>query len=89
MNWSLLQADGIPTKDDSDTGRGWNKIVQGQIICFYYYRLLPGVAREKKSKFEANRPRGFWVMLGHTNKQTEITTLYITSLGTQRNQGYS
>jgi len=27
-----MQAGGIPTKDDSDTNRGWNKIVQGKII---------------------------------------------------------
>ena len=29
------------------------------------------------SKFEANQSRGLWVMIGHTNKQTAITTLYI------------
>ena len=27
--------------------------------------------------FLANRSRGSWVMIGHTNKQTDITTLYI------------
>ena len=30
-----------------------------------------------QSKFEANRSRGSWVMIGQTNRQTEITTLYI------------
>ena len=72
MNWSLLQANGIPTKDDSDTGRGWNKIVQGQIICFYYYRLLakvPGVAREKKIKIWGKSAKGFLSYAG-TYKQT-------------------
>ena len=29
------------------------------------------------NKFEANRSMSSWVMFGHSNKQTEITTLYI------------
>ena len=30
-----------------------------------------------KSKFEANRLKGSWVMIGHTSRRTDITTLYI------------
>jgi len=33
-------------------------------------RTFPWVSRVSQSKFEANRPRGSWVMIGQTNKQT-------------------
>ena len=41
-------------------------------------RTFPWVSWVLQSKFEANRSRGSWVMIGKTtNKQTEISTLYI------------
>ena len=61
MNWSLLQANGIPTKDDSDTGRGWNKIL--------LLAKVPGVAREKKIKIWGKSAKGFLSYAG-TYKQT-------------------
>ena len=39
-------------------------------------RTFQWVSRVPQSKCEANRSRGSWIMIGQTNRQTEITTLY-------------
>ena len=39
-------------------------------------RTFPFVSRVPQSKFEPNRSQGSKVMIGQTNRQTEITTLY-------------
>ena len=42
---------------------------QGSTELSRFYRV-------PQSKFEENRPRDSWVMIGHTNKHTEIRTLF-------------
>ena len=37
---------------------------------------FPRFYRVPLSKFKENRPRDSWVMIGHTNKHTEIRTLF-------------
>ena len=40
-------------------------------------RTFPLLFRVPQPKFKANRSRGSCVMIGHTNKQTEITPLFL------------
>ena len=45
-------------------------------------KTFPLLSRVPQSKWEANRSKGYWDLIGQTNKQTEdtkteITTLYI------------
>ena len=43
------------------------------------------VSRVPQSIFEANQCRGSWVMIGQSDRQTEITTLYMYRRGCARN----
>ena len=51
-------------------------------LCLYFFiyksalSTFPWFYRVPQSKVEANRTRGSWVMIGHTQKQTEIITLH-------------
>ena len=42
-----------------------------------WLRTFLWASRVPQSKFEANRSRGSWVIIGRTNRQTEIKILYI------------
>ncbi len=41
-----------------------------------YTDLMKKSLQGAQPKVKANRLRGSWVTIGHTNKQTEITTIY-------------
>ena len=51
-------------------------------LCLYFFiyksalSTFPWFYRVPQSKVEANRTRGSWVMIGHTQKHTEIITLH-------------
>ena len=68
------------------THKGWDlrdycTEVKLSVSWYSWFPDFPWVSRVSQSKFEANRSRGSWVMIGQPNKQTntqtEITTSYI------------